>query len=191
MANLPQDVIEKYDRQIRLFGTDVQKKILETEVVVLQGALLKYEERLNTSNSVHHSLVSGEIIKNFALLGFQKIHLNRAALESFNRIVPHDINDINENAKIEVMHECNLDDISKDQIVALVDQAGNIAGDNIYFICSSCYSFHPAFESHNACVKKFNDESIAMECMIGSIFVHEMVKMLRGEEYLKNFKLEI
>lgn len=191
MADLPQDVIEKYDRQIRLFGTDVQKKILETDVVVLQGNALNNEECLNTYNSAHHSLVSGEIVKNFALLGFRKIYLNREALESFKRIVPNDIKDINENVKIEVIRENNLDDISDNQIVALVDQAGSIAGDNMYFICSGCYSFHPAFEAHNACVRQFNDESIAMECMIGSIFVHEMVKMLRGEEYLKNFKLEL
>lgn len=191
MENLPQDIMEKYDRQIRLFGTDVQKKILETDVVVLQGNIVSNEEHSDNHTGAHYSLVSGEIVKNFTLLGFRKIYLNEAALKSFNKISPQDIKDINENVKIEVILENDLDDISGDQIVALVDQAGNLAGDNMYFICSSCYSFHPAFEAHNACVRNFNSESIAMECIIGSLFVHEMVKMLRGEEYLKNFKLEL
>lgn len=192
MENLPKDVLERYDRQIRLFGFDVQRRILETSVVILQGNTFKGCERSKNSAAKDYPLVSGEIIKNFALLGFCKIYLNREALSSFKRISPHDIKSINEKIETKVVAEGDVEELSSgNQIVALVDHPSSFIGSHVYFVCSSCYSFHPAFETHNACTRDLCQESIAMECMIGSLFVHEMVKMLKGEEYQKNFKLEI
>lgn len=192
MENLPKDVEEKYDRQIRLFGVDVQKKILNTHVIVLQGDAFGENKPSDEFVNEHYPVVSGEIVKNFVLLGCANIYLNDGALKSFRKIVPHDIEKINEHARITIITAEDLNTIEKEgQIVALVDQPSGFMGDNVYFVCSNCYSFHSAFETHNACARNTGKETVSHECMIGSLFVHEMVKMLRNEEYHKNFKLEM
>lgn len=185
---LEEEMIKKYDRQIRLFGLEVQKKIKSTPILIFQGISFFNEEIISKED---YSLISGEILKNFVLLGFEEITLNEEVLNSFKRLVPDEISKINENIHLNFVDKSDLTGLRNDYIGVFVDFPCNFVGKNIFFMCSNCFCYHSSFKTHEICHRKIRENNKVYECLLGAIFVHEMVKMIDGKNYQEDFKLEI
>ncbi len=71
----------RYDRQIRLFGEETQKKLFKIKIQVL-----------GTSNAI-----SMEIIKNIVLLGVQNLVIEKSMEEETRKFIPNSLKEINEN----------------------------------------------------------------------------------------------
>ncbi|KAM0674192.1 hypothetical protein GVAV_002266 [Gurleya vavrai] len=72
-------------------------------------------------------------------------------------------------------------------ILVLIDSKKEI--ENAFYICTKCYSFRKKYL--HECMKETEMNSVAMECLIGSLFVQEIIKMLSGEESLVEYKIKI
>lgn len=160
-----------YDRQIRIFGCKTQEKLLNTSLQLMTPQ----------PTSLHNSkiyYVAGEILKNFILLGIKDIKATSRALETLKLIVP---DSFMLNTDIEVTDESQNVDIK-----VFIDEDTNETG---FFICTECYRFGTQY-SHD-CIKQLGDQNnrIAMECLIGSIFVQEMVNMLAGSKFVSEYTL--
>ncbi|KAM0679037.1 hypothetical protein BDAP_000416 [Binucleata daphniae] len=58
-----------------------------------------------------------------------------------------------------------------------------------FYLCSSCLSF--SVNVIHKCQKKSNGCKTSLECLLGSIFVQEIVKMINNEKALNEFVLNI
>ncbi|KAF7683549.1 SUMO-activating enzyme subunit aos-1 [Astathelohania contejeani] len=168
------DEQRKYDRQIRLFGIKTQNKIENCKIVVL---------------STTEELVSGEILKNFALLGVTDIITNRSSYKSFLSIAPNDFITINNNIKHNIIDNINsyMNFESSNIIYIFVDHIG-MTSLNSFFICSKCYSYRKTYE--HKC-KKVTGTPPIMQCLIGAIFVQEIVKYIKGDDYCEQYHLNL
>lgn len=191
-----------FDRQIRLFGTDVQEK-LGHKRIILTG---------NANNT------STEILKNLVLLGVKEIITTREIVEKTSSIIKQKIDEINMNVKINVMSKSKIKEtyfakketfLSKlcntfklymgkkaeieDTFVFLVDKNANPDAD-FYFICTACNTLH-LNTCHDEC-KQVHKNTVSNACLqtteelyIGSIAVQEFVKIIKDgkDEAIKHF----
>ena len=171
----------KYDRQIRLFGLETQKKLinLKVQVLGLQNA------------------VSMEIIKNIVLLGIGTVVINKKMIEEIQKYIPNSLLEINENLKIEFSET-----VVESDFLFLVDLEIENLSKNYYFVCSMCYTVKWS-SSHSHCendrnnkndkndLEKFSPELIlAKQCLIGAVSVQEFLKLVQGKRYSEEFQFE-
>lgn len=170
MADILEKDLEKYDRQIRLFGIETQSKLVNTKIAILQSST--------------PSLVSGEILKNILLLGVNEIYCDQETISSFKKICPTSFKEINKNVNLEIIKK---EEILKNEFtncfVIFVDEAPKLVGINYFFICSSCLSYHNTLQVHSVCNKAKDDLAAVKECMVGSFFVNDLVNFLRGTDF--------
>ncbi|WUR02618.1 ubiquitin-like modifier-activating enzyme [Vairimorpha necatrix] len=155
----------KYDRQIRLFGKEVQDKLNNLSVSVLS-------EKDDT-------FVSGEIMKNLVLLGVNKIYADDNTLKSFTRLVPNTIEGIN--PKINMLDK-------PEGIIFVVDKLHSVPEVVNFYISSESLEFDNKEIIKNAAFCK--DEShYIKECLLGGIVIQEFIKMLQNQTYQTKFSL--
>ncbi|KAF9764532.1 SUMO-activating enzyme subunit aos-1 [Nosema granulosis] len=111
---------DRYDRQVRLIGKDVQNKIENLSVCVIDHS---------------KSFVSGEIVKNLTLLGVRKLKLNKTALVSYEKLVLGEICKLNNNLELQIVNELDLECDVKISVNLEVKDEDTIN------ICTQCYSF--------------------------------------------------
>lgn len=156
-----------FDRQIRIFGQTTQESLINTSIQLLT----------TESDFINRvSYLSGEILKNFLLLGVTDIYASDNCITSLNKLVP---DSFMHNKHIIVTKE-----IKKVDILILLDCDSDIDG---YFICSNCYRYSIVY-SHE-CVRECEGDEVVLDCLLGSVFVQEMVKKLMGAEYCREYKI--
>lgn len=157
----------KYDRQIRLFGEETQRKLCSLKVQIL-----------GTSNAV-----AMEIIKNVVLLGVETIAIEESMLEETKKYIPNSLQEINENLKIQFK-----DKIIESDFLFLIDQSYSGELKNYYFICSKCFTIKFS-ESEHVCKDIENDSILAKQCLIGAFAVQEFLKLIQGKRNCNEFNL--
>lgn len=166
----------KYDRQLRTFGHDTQRIIFETKVDLL------------TSYSIidnHRTFIGAEILKNFLLLGINQISISKVITEQIKRILP-DYKEINKDCKIKFCED-NSFDLQGGLILVRIS---NKETKKTFLICEKCLSYFIVEEenkSNHLC--DLIPKKIELECLIGSILTQEIIKMISGQNYQKNFSL--
>lgn len=177
MEEKENEELKKYDRQIRLFGVDTQHKLINTTIVIVQ-----------TNTSKKETLISGEILKNVLLLGVNKIFCNKETLDSFYKLSPNSIKDLNKSVNLSIISK---KDVEKDDfincIVVLVDTLVNLIGNDKFFICSGCYSYHNTLIAHSVCEKREDPLNLYKECMIGAFFVNDLINFIKDKKGIEGF----
>lgn len=180
---MPPRYEKKYDRQIRVFGFTTQEKLQNMRVT------------LYTSTN---NYVSAEIVKNLVLLGVADLKINKRAEECVLRMIPGGIKDINEKLRLEVFDDAaSMTDHSSTGSCSMNEQEVNVTIqiDNFvvngfgrsFYVCSKCCMFGDTCDHH--CVE--TEHKIENECLLGAVLVQEMVKMLSGENYQKEYRLDV
>lgn len=181
--------MEKYDRQIRLFGIETQKKLKNLKI------LIKSKK----------SFIAAEILKNLVLLGVEHFTVDTNVIEMYYKLVPTRLEDINKDVKIETGCElkngidCNQQDIRKNSDDCKISRDFDFSiyvdkvGKGIY-VCSSCLMYD--FDSTCDCIggksaKPAEEHNLPRECLLGSILVQEIVKNINGDKVIRKYKLEI
>lgn len=159
--------LKKYDRQIRHFGKDVQLKLGSITVSI--------------QSSDSNSLIGGEILKNLALLGVNKLYYDENTYKSYKKLVPNEIQQINTNIEI-----CKLD--KYDCIFLIYKCSDKITIDNGFYVCTEHYTFK---KYSSPCSENESVNDIVNDCLLGAIVVQEFVKSLQGKSVLDYFKLDI
>ncbi|EPR78531.1 hypothetical protein SLOPH_1834 [Spraguea lophii 42_110] len=157
---------ELYDRQIRLFGFETQKKILRFKVEIYSNG---------------NELISGEIAKNFILLG------STCILDENSR-----------NSLIKVWEDYNEENKNEGDALKICVDRKDLEAD--YYICSKCLSYDNKIcniclsGNDNTRMDINNDKdsinTIVQQLLLGGIFVQEMVKKINNEEYKSKYILE-
>ncbi|KCZ76507.1 hypothetical protein H311_02496 [Anncaliia algerae PRA109] len=177
MSEILNTDLEKYDRQIRLFGIETQKKIQETPLVIVQ-----------TNKTKKHSLIGGEILKNILLLGFNIIYCDEEILSSFNELCPNPHNELNKNVKLTMISKEDVYEERFDSyIFVLVDTLVNIIGNNKFFLCSACFSYHNTLISHSVCNRNIDELTAIKECMLGAFFVNDLINFIKDGKEIEGF----
>ncbi|TBU10866.1 hypothetical protein CWI38_1505p0020 [Hamiltosporidium tvaerminnensis] len=175
---ISKEEVELYDRQIRIFGFETQKKLLNFTVLILD------QENKNR-------FIAGEIIKNFVLLGVKKIGYNKYAFDSFEKLSPIKITEINENIICDIVNHQNVryNDYS---LTVFIDLKPEVSVNNCVFICSKCFSFY-FLDQEETCKENCGtkESSVANDCLLGAIFVQEAVKKIKGDIYLSKYTLDL
>ncbi|KAI4292402.1 hypothetical protein PAPHI01_1676 [Pancytospora philotis] len=167
---------EKYDRQIRLFGKSTQERLCGLTVQILG----------------HTSFIPCEIAKNVTLLGVKKLVLEEAVLAKTKRIVPSDLQVINEQLEIELAAAPVDSDF-----LFVVDGKEEHPGRELYSVCSSCFLIQKNRVEHvcdAAGMPSLGDDGersglvsagmarLAGDCLAGALAVQEFVKIIEGRE---------
>lgn len=172
MVNLTEADKKLYDRQIRLFGYDTQEKLKNMKILIM------------CSNK--QSFLAGEILKNFACLGVEKIYTDQKTLDSFNGMIPNKLENINENIKHEIMEDKNDTKIYLSDVLRIfVD----LDGECDFFICSKCLFFRKEY-AHD-CVRQTKGDEMALQCLLGAIFAQEIVKKVKGDVFCEKYQINI
>lgn len=117
--------------------------------------------------------IAAEILKNILLLGFSDICINESVSESVKLILFDDEQQISA-AKISYTNQ----EIDCDVYVSICALE--------YYFCCSCLSFSTSLHK---CEKKTNEPHLEM--LIGSIYVQEIVKKLKGDKHVSEYTLQI
>lgn len=158
---------DRYDRQVRLIGKEVQAKI----------------EKLSVSMISHsESFLSGEILKNMTLLGVRRFKVNAPCLESYKRLVLGDVDKLNENLELEIVNELDLGC----DVRILVDYEGE--SEDAIYICTKCYTFRMGGVIEGC---KERETNIVKDCLLGAFVVQEVIKKIADKEYLEGYTLSI
>ncbi|RVD92713.1 E1 ubiquitin activating enzyme [Tubulinosema ratisbonensis] len=169
--------LEKYDRQIRLFGLETQLKLIDTPIVLVQ-----------THITNKPSFVSGEILKNILLLGVNKIFCDNETLTSFYNLCPNRIENLNNSVELTVIEKSKLTTKEfSDKIIILVDTLINLIGNDKFFICSGCFSYHNTLIAHSVCERVEDPLLPIKECMIGAFFVNDLIKFIKDKKEINGF----
>lgn len=135
------------------------------------------QNRIYQTKVVIHSknvnYIAAEILKNILLLGFSEICINESVGESVKLLLFDDVQQISA-AKISYTSE----EIDCDIYVSICDIE--------YYFCCSCLSFSTSLHK---CEKKTNEPHLEM--LIGSIFVQEIIKKLKGDKHVNEYTLQI
>ena len=173
-----------YDRQIRLFGSDTQRRIEESHVCVLQSPPYNMERKERATT------IGGEVLKNLVLLGVGRVSVNKHALESFRRIFVNDISKINDRIEVGVIgDESGQEDWAELDLAIFIDQEHGDAKCPGIYICSKCMAFHGADKKH-VCTGH-GDISLVHDCLLGAIAVQEWVKKLQGRPFVGEYRLDL
>ncbi|KAG0442383.1 SUMO-activating enzyme subunit 1 [Dictyocoela muelleri] len=184
--------MEKYDRQIRLFGIETQKKLKNLKIKIKSKK----------------SFIAAEILKNFALLGVEYFILNTNVTEIYKKLVPTDVHEINKDIKIIFQYDIdnnkklineNKDVTSIKKEEYKIDQCDisihvDMDGDGI-FVCSNCFLYD--FDDKCKCIandytnNRSKENDLVRECLLGSILVQEILKKINGEKFFRKYKLEV
>jgi hypothetical protein len=171
----------KYDRQIRLFGKDVQNILGRLRISVL-------------SNTTGY--ISGEILKNIVLLGVNEIYADTSTLHSFNKLVPNTIKGINPRCKL--LEECpEVSDmvfvVSKCSDPLFVCSDPLFVSTNPLFVCKDplfvCKDHYEYKKGWGTCKGKKMSNDKVKDCLIGGIIVQEFIKKLQNQKYEEEFSL--
>lgn len=166
---MPMDT--KYDRQIRLFGADVQERLFQMSVHVV-GTV---------------SALSSEIIKNLVLLGVSQLALTAEAKRGVKQLVPDELNELNKALII-------TESVDKPCDFTFAVDCSDISG-VCYFICSRCL-----FIQFGDCVHDCHDNPVrshdksvllAVECLAGAFVVQEFLKYVSGKPHIEQFRIEL
>lgn len=166
---------EKYDRQIRLFGVETQNKIASISVKV--------------AGDINY--ISAEILKNLVLLGCTRIHVKEELVKFTKKLVPDDLNEINDNLTLDFLDEYNNTDFIFNVF------SDNRNGYKGYNICSKCLRMiylECCLPIEHKCESKCPEDEvlrIARECCIGSISVQEFLKFIQNKKHLIDYQLNI
>jgi len=172
--------IVKYDRQIRLFGVETQKKLLGATVQVF-----------GTDN-----FISAEILKNLVLLGVGKIFVSKKILEFTKKIVPDDLSKINKSLVVEFsdkMESCHfrfiVDSVSlnADTVACESESLMPICS---YFVCSRCLTLIFNGYEHECVQKEDKVLDVAYQCLAGAFAVQEYLKFIQEKSNVETFKIE-
>lgn len=159
-------MIEKYDRQLRVFTSQTQKIIFNSEIKII---------------SSKYNFIIYEIFKNFLLLGIKRIFLDRKFRNELK-----DFESLNDDC--EIIYFDSID--NKDNDCVFVE----ISPQNKTFrICPVTLSFslENLNEKSESLSKKENKfENHEFQCLLGAIFCQEIVKMFGNEKYAEEFSLE-
>lgn len=157
-----------YDRQIRIFGKDTQEKLISTSIQLITPALLQ-----EGSESLY---IAGEILKNFILLGVTQIYATDECISALKLLVP---DEFMTDKRINITREYLNTNIN-----IFIDSYSDDSG---IFICTQCYRFGDKWV--HECTKECSGNDVALECLLGAVFVQEMVKKLMGVDYRSEYKL--
>jgi hypothetical protein len=188
MRPLEKEDEQLYDRQIRLFGFETQVKMKNYTAYIFS----KPKDAESCEGDPKHfkservSYLAGELIKNFALLGVEKIYTDVDSYHAFLEMVPTTLELINERIEHKITEIEKMECAGENTIVVFVDTLP-VVGD-AYFICTRCLSFEITTE-HTQCMKLVKGRGIALDCLLGAIFVQEFVKMVKGDKHLKEYRL--
>lgn len=157
----------KYDRQIRLFGPEIQEKLSEIKVQVLGNP----------------NLVSAEILKDIVLLGVKKVVTDEKIIEETARIVPDTLKTINPELEIEISTipvECDF--------IFMIDTPVKCNTKYCYFLCSKCMTIRKSMDNH-VCEATLVSLLEARQCLIGAFAVQEFIKHLQGRDFIDQYQL--
>ena len=162
---------QKYDRQIRLFGKNVQHKLTALSVSIL--------------SSNENNFVSGEILKNLVLLGVGNIYADANTIISFGKLVPNKIKDIN--PKVNILDKA-------EGIYFIIDDILVPKAEKVFYISSKKleYStFSSNFLNDTSKIINENNSSsdVVKECLLGGIIVQEFIKMIQNQTYQTSYML--
>ena len=162
---------QKYDRQIRLFGKNVQHKLTALSVSIL--------------SSNENNFVSGEILKNLVLLGVGNIYADANTIISFGKLVANKIKDIN--PKVNILDKA-------EGIYFIIDDILVPKAEKVFYISSKKleYStFSSNFLNDTSKIINENNSSsdVVKECLLGGIIVQEFIKMIQNQTYQTSYML--
>lgn len=172
--------IVKYDRQIRLFGVETQKKLLSATVQV----------------SGTDNFISAEILKNLVLLGVEKIFVSKKILEFTKKIVPDDLSKINKNLVIEFsdkMENCHfrfIVDVVPLNANDIICGSGSLLPICSYFVCSKCLTLIFNGYEHECVQNEGKMLDVAYQCLAGALAVQEYLKFIQEKANVEAFKIE-
>ena len=161
----------KYDRQIRLFGEEIQRKLFEMKIQVLGST----------------NPISMEIVKNIVLLGIQNLVIKKEMENEIKKFIPNSLNEINENLKIQYS-----EDVLDCDFIFLIDKRIESLDENkkFYFICSKCLRMK--FSSFEHECKELEIKNILPRyCLIGAYAVQEFLKLVQDKAYTKDFEFNL
>lgn len=183
----------KYDRQIRLFGMETQKKLRNMTVQVYGSG----------------SAIVGEIVKNLVLLGVNWLILQKAAELDYDQLVPNKMAEINELVTVQYEEE-----IVKSDFLFIVGEMADLdrtvgldsaIGTPYYFVCSrhACHTLrksamrHECRQDGSADTQQNGPESIqaevglrARQCLIGAFAVQEFLKAIQGKRHVAEYNFD-
>ncbi|KAI5151020.1 hypothetical protein ENBRE01_1843 [Enteropsectra breve] len=157
---------EKYDRQIRLFGKEVQKMLSGLRVEVIGGK----------------NYVASEILKNLVLLGVKTIAASEENILHTYKLVPDPLTEINKDLKL-------VNSIEKPDFIFVVDEDFSSEA-NFYFVCSKCILLKKNSTKHECCRKESRCRE-AMECLAGALAVQEFLKYLQNRDHVEEYKIDL
>lgn len=180
--------IQKFDRQIRLFGLSTQLTLNSAEVLL--------------NDTAKENNAASEILKNILCLGIKNISTNIQNFE-YSDLFPETFTrknfKRNKNIEVEIKYKIFIDDfeILTNKIFELKNEEISevelrcVEKKEKFFLCTDCLKF-----SKDLCVSETNyannDEFEKMndETLLAAFFTQEIVKMLCGKSFISEFKLK-
>lgn len=163
--------IEKFDRQIRLFGLKTQERLCDLTVQVFGGT----------------SFIPCEISKNVVLLGIKKLVLEPDILLRTKQLIPDGLEEINDQLQLEVSEK-----IVGSDVLFIVDGEREYPSQNLYSVCSKCFLIQKNKVLHtcsprdtvnnggNSSLGPLAVMALAEECLVGAFAVQEFIKSIEG-----------